>query len=65
MEAQAEGDEEVAHGDWGGPGSRKARVVFAGEATSVEYEGSMHGAYHSGVRAVEDIVHSYRVPDTE
>lgn len=65
MEAQAERDGEVADGDWGDPGPRKARVVFAGEATSVEYEGSMHGGYISGIRAVEDIVHSHRVPGTE
>lgn len=35
------------------------RVFLAGEATSVEYEGSMHGAYLSGVRAAEDVAYAF------
>lgn len=38
------------------------RVFFAGEATVPEYEGSMHGAYLSGVRAVDDIVYAFDMP---
>lgn len=51
-----------ASGGRGDPGSATVRVVFAGEATSVEYEGSMHGGYLSGVRAAGDIVHSFGLP---
>lgn len=35
------------------------RVFLAGEATSVEFEGSMHGAYLSGVRAAADVAYAF------
>lgn len=38
------------------------RVFFAGEATIPDYEGSMHGAYISGVRAVEDVMYAFGMP---
>lgn len=56
MEAPGEQHEEER-----GAGSRSARVLFAGEATSVEYEGSMHGGYLSGVRAADDVAYSFGI----
>lgn len=45
------------------PGTSEAeRVFFAGEATISGYEGSMHGAYLSGVRAAEDVAHAFDLP---
>lgn len=38
------------------------RVFFAGEATVPGLEGSMHGAYLSGVRAVEDVAYASGLP---
>ena len=32
------------------------RIVFAGEHTSRAFEGTVHGAYVSGIRAANDIV---------
>lgn len=29
-------------------------IFFAGEATSADYPGSVHGAYHTGLLAAED-----------
>lgn len=45
------------------PGASEAeRVFFAGEATISGYEGSMHGAYLSGVRAADDITRAFNLP---
>lgn len=45
------------------PGARSLdRVFFAGEATSAGFEGSMHGAYLTGLRAVEDAVRAFDIP---
>ncbi|CAN0459093.1 unnamed protein product, partial [Laminaria digitata] len=46
----------------GGGGAAGDRVFFAGEATSTGYEGSMHGAYLTGLRAVEDALRAFDVP---
>jgi len=32
------------------------RLFFAGEATSRDYEATVHGAYRSGLRAAEEII---------
>lgn len=46
-----------------GPGTAGSeRVFFAGEATVPGMEGSMHGAYLSGIRAVEDIEYAFGPP---
>lgn len=42
--------------------SEADRIFFAGEATISGYEGSMHGAYLSGVRAVDDITYAFDLP---
>ncbi|CAM9956582.1 unnamed protein product, partial [Ectocarpus fasciculatus] len=47
-------------GGAGGGGSE--RVFFAGEATVPGLEGSMHGAYLSGVRAAEDVAYAFGLP---
>jgi monoamine oxidase len=36
-----------------------ARLFFAGEATHPKYFGTVHGAYSSGVRAAQEILHFY------
>lgn len=43
-------------------GGTVPRILFSGEATSVEYEGSMHGAYLSGIRAADDIADAFGFP---
>lgn len=45
-----------------GAGSGSERVFFAGEATAPGLEGSMHAAYLSGVRAVEDVAYAFGLP---
>ena len=52
---------------FGAPGAEPGtagseRVFFAGEATVPGLEGSMHGAYLSGIRAVEDIEYAFGSP---
>eukprot|EP00752_Nemacystus_decipiens_P004594 g4193.t1 len=52
---------------YGAPGAEPGaegseRVFFAGEATVPGLEGSMHGAYLSGVRAVEDVAYAFGLP---
>lgn len=37
-------------------GAAHGRVFFAGEHTSRDYFGTVHGAYLSGVRAAEEII---------
>ncbi|MGA2761104.1 MAG: FAD-dependent oxidoreductase [Candidatus Cybelea sp.] len=39
----------------------QGRVHFAGEHTSVEYQGFMEGGAQSGIRAAEEILADYRV----
>uniref|UniRef100_A0A7S1HU23 Amine oxidase domain-containing protein n=1 Tax=Eutreptiella gymnastica TaxID=73025 RepID=A0A7S1HU23_9EUGL len=34
----------------------KRSLLFAGEAASLEYQGSLHGAYLSGLKAATDVV---------
>ncbi|CAM9670660.1 unnamed protein product, partial [Ectocarpus sp. 6 AP-2014] len=46
----------------GGEGGGSERVFFAGEATVPGLEGSMHGAYLSGVRAAEDVAYAFGLP---
>ncbi|CAB1116449.1 PAO [Ectocarpus sp. CCAP 1310/34] len=46
----------------GGAGGGSERVFFAGEATVPGLEGSMHGAYLSGVRAAEDVAYAFGLP---
>ncbi|CAM9940952.1 unnamed protein product [Sphacelaria rigidula] len=45
-----------------GQGVASDAVFLAGEATSVEFEGSMHGAYLSGLRAAEDVAYALGLP---
>eukprot|EP00903_Cladosiphon_okamuranus_P006763 g6596.t1 len=52
---------------YGAPGAEPGaegseRVFFAGEATVPGLEGSMHGAFLSGVRAVQDVAYAFGLP---
>lgn len=52
---------------YGAPGAEPGaegseRVFFAGEATVPGLEGSMHSAFLSGVRAVEDVAYAFGLP---
>jgi monoamine oxidase len=40
---------------------RQGRVHFAGEHTSVEYQGFMEGGAASGFRAADEILSDYRI----
>ncbi len=50
---------EAKHTDFESLSKSEGRFFFAGEATCFEYQGTIHGAYNSGIRAAKELHHHF------